>query len=212
MDHVSILYDSRRESWLIISLIYRFADADTLILNPAVALSILLPDALVRPSPLILANTDHRGFNAGVMVFRVSVRLASFLMSMIANEAVLFSINRVHPSDQLLFAYTLQESRHVDVTKGFYLIPQRWINSYWIEGDGPALHLHLVNQRKWQENWPQTVIGAGNEVYRAAGDAAGEAVRAALESTDNWKIAKDRASAFWGEAKGGIDGVLFNEI
>ena len=193
---------------------FRFADADTLVLNPAIALSTLLPPETIDPSPLILANTDHRGFNAGVMVFRVSTRLASFLMSMIGNEAILFTSKRIHPSDQHLFGYTLQQAEHADIAQAFYMIPQRWLNSYWIEGDWLALHVHLVNQRKWQEKWPQTVIGAADAVYEAAGryTASDDDRRGALESTDIWKAARDQAKEYWPQAKGGIEGVLFNEI
>ena len=153
-------------------------------------------------------------------MFRVSAQLAAFLMSMISNEGVLFAATGIHPSDQHLFGYTLQQSKHANVRERFYTISQRWLNAYWVEGHGPALHVHLVNQRKWQEDWRRTVVGHADGVYKKAAEmiqdlgGAGhpEGVRAGLEMMDEWREAREAGRRFWQDAKGGIEGVLFNEI
>lgn len=179
------------------------------------------------------------------MVFRVSIRVASFLLSMIANEPILHAETGIHPSDQHLLGYTIQQRANEDVSKGFYQIPQRWLNSYWVDdgtgvglGTEPMLHVHLVNQRKWQEDWRVTVLGYAEGVYAAAGVAgvsgieseAGEGVdnevgnpgiegdgeevlgSGRMMQLDGWKVAKDSAERWWRSARGGIEGIHFNEI
>ncbi|ORX37229.1 hypothetical protein BD324DRAFT_681145 [Kockovaella imperatae] len=198
-----------------------FADADTLILDPSISLSEFLPQPHNHPSPIILANVDHRGFNAGVMIFRVSLRLATFLMDMLANEIELFESIGIHPSDKHLFGYTLQQDKHKDVAEASVQIPQRWLNAYHIEGDGPALHVHLVNQRKWEEDWKRTIIGRADEVYEEArrqklvisrGSSTRVGLRDALVQMNSWREARDVAREFWRDPKRGIGGIIFNEI
>lgn len=200
----------------------RTADSDILILNPSIPLTLFLPPEDRHPSATILANQDHNGLNAGVFFWRVTPRLVAFLTALLSYEPTIYADMGRHPSDQHLTGYALQQSDQVDFAAGFYEIPQNWLNGYFLptkepggEGRQPAALIHLVNWRKWQEDWKRTVQRPVENIYKDAmrrAAARGTGVREALMDTDSWREAKRVTEDWWrDEAQAGTANMYFNE-
>ena len=188
-------------------------DADTLIVNPEIAIHDLLPspDAL-DPPPLILGNQDFNGFNAGVIIFRVSKDLVDFLVRTLAAEIELVDIaGGSELSDQTLLNHAFQTFH--DVAARFYEIPYRWLNAYHQEFDesanakepGPLLQLHLVSDSKYVVDYVRHLRHA-EEVYMEAARL-DQNVTKGLQTMAKRKRVTEFAEEYWRDAKGGVEGV-----
>jgi hypothetical protein len=150
-------------------------------------------------------------------------RLITFLEALLAYEVTIFAETGRHASDQHLTGYALQHPEQADFAQGFYEIPQRWVNEYFVQeqqvgedGWEPAAVIHLVNWRKWQEDWSRTVLAPVAEVYHRAqvqAQQAGMGIREALMLTDTYKEAKEVTLAWWkDDARAGTENMVFNEF
>ena len=212
----------------------RWTDADTLIVNPLVAIHDLLPPSTLSPPPLILANQDSGGFNDGVTLFRVNHRLATFLSQVISLSHEMTSLWHLGtggegpPSDQRAIAITLLANR--DLCAGFYEIPQSWLNAYDLDAQEGEFELraqvHLVNERKYGKGAEEAVERASEmaeRVYEGAqrlavrsGESGGREERDQGENglglMDEVGRVREEAERWWSTAVGGVEGMVFSGV
>ena len=104
MDPVSSPF-IRRRAELMVSQV----DADVLVYDPSVPLHALLPpaEAELPTRPLMLANQDNLGFNAGVVFYAVDRDMVDYLVETLAFESAERMQGR-GPSDQHVLARTME--------------------------------------------------------------------------------------------------------
>lgn len=186
-------------------------DADTLILDPGIALHDLLPPRDLSPSPTILVNQDYNGFNAGVIFFRICHHSITILNRVLATETELVDVEGGQAiSDQQLFALVIQ--KYQDIQDHLYEIPRLWVNAYWgdLNWDGEELvwQVHLVNWTKRNKDW-ERILRVAARVYRLAEDLAiqaGHPEQNGLSLLPSAARAREDAKRWWAVAKNGIEG------
>lgn len=199
----------------------RWTDADTLIVNPVVAIHDLLPPSTLSPPPIILANQDSNGFNDGVTFFRVSHRLVTFLSQVLVISHDLTTLwhkgtgGEGPPSDQR--ALSLSILANPDIQEGFYEIPMRWMNAYTLPGKenhwSPHGQVHLVETRKYDRDFGElskVADGVYEEAQKRAWGKGQEGNGLGL-MPEAYKV-KHAAEEWWKDAKSGIEGMVFNSI
>ncbi|OCF42242.1 hypothetical protein I317_03977 [Kwoniella heveanensis CBS 569] len=200
-------------------------DSDSLISDPAVPLHLLLPSESKSPAPLILGTQDHNGFNSGVMLFRIDIRVLDYINMVIerfhaSDVAPSDKPKDWVPSDQVLLAQILVDDP--DLAQHFYEIPRFWINAYWIadtewDPSTPQLQVHLVNHLKRRVSLAPIVrhnlaiLEAAAEA-KANLDTMSEADQEygyghGLDLLPQWNVTLDAGREFWEGAQGGIDGM-----
>lgn len=194
----------------------RMVDADALIADPSIALEDFLPWTELSPTPLLLGNRDHAGFNAGVLLFQVDQDLI-ILLSRILACADDHQRKGEYVSDQRCFAEVLQE--HPELSRRFYEVPQHWWNGYCgelyhldevtnlctdiREVKPPALHVHFVANQKKNVDWKQTVQHAEG-IWR-------EMFAGKLDRSRS-REAQSISSEWWRNAKGGVETMTWSKM
>ena len=104
----------------------RWFDADTVIMNPNIPLSIFLPPPTSFSHVHILVTNDFNGLNNGVFPIRVSA-VSVELMSAVVSFRTYKPDTRLQFRDQSALDMTLKTPRF---RKNAVYLPQRWFNSY----------------------------------------------------------------------------------
>lgn len=193
----------------------RYADADTIVADPSVAVHQLLPPPGLSPEPLLLGSQDHNGLNAGVLLMRVAPASLRFLEDLISDTKRPGGL-----SDQHYTGWRLRTDPAV--SDHFYEIPKHWLNAYWLsevtaQPWRPAMHVHLVNWLSDKVPWRPAVRHA-TRIARDARKAYADAynVRGAVrdsamgfELLPQYKLAAESAHKWWAQAVGGVRKMRF---
>lgn len=180
-----------------------YADADTIVYDPSVALHQLLPPDDLSPRPLILGSQDHNGFDNGAFLIRVTAFTLDLVKKTIA-EGLAMQNSTI--SEQHFFGEVLRRPK---VARHFFEIPQRWLNAYFPR-EGPQLHVHLVDRLKKKHSF-RPLVQHSRTVYRlAAALARTQGDRGSgLASLPQYGQTSAHAREWWGGVVGGVASVKF---
>jgi hypothetical protein len=184
-----------------------YADATTLVSNPAVPVHALLPPADLTPAPYVLGAQTDAGFTAAVLLIRVTPAVLGMVSATIsAGKAE----RQPAVSDQHYLSNTLRAN--ATFAQHFYEMPQAWLHA---EDGAAAAHaeawvprLHVAVQQQSFRPVAQATAAIYREAQRLAAEA-GQAVGSGLDLMPEQGWTAAQARDWWGAARGGIHGMRF---
>lgn len=140
------------------SILYRWVDADSIIINPAIPISIFLPPADL-PDIHFVATKDQNGLNSGIFFLRVHPWSISMLTEVMAYPFYKPEVDLGRSADQEAMARVLAKTEGGPNNRGYksslLYMPRVWFNTYeWhhaYEGKKGNLLVHFpgLEEDRW---------------------------------------------------------------
>lgn len=151
-------------------LIYRWFDADSIIINPQIAVENFLPPNDVGEYH-VLATKDHNGLNTGIFFLRVHQWSVNMLLQAIAMPIFRPDIDLGYSVDQTAMAKLFDEPDNKD-----YILyqPRTWYNTYEFhhayEGKEGDMLVHFPglfeDRAQHMRDWLEVVEGPGGDRWQ----------------------------------------------